>query len=657
MFAPFVNYFITTGDNPYEHFWKNGQGNEFPYPPLMLFLLAAGRLFTGMFRPSDADVFGLADSIGFRLPLLVADIVILLVLARWFRTRQKAVLYLYWFSPVAIYISYIHGQLDVIPMAFLFLSLHFLFRERIWLSVLMFALAFSCKTHMILVLPFYSWYVLKNARDKFKGLVLPLFTMLLLALFIQMLFLGPGYNSMVLLNKVQKQIFNLYYQFNGQLRIIFIPALLAVLIGWYLSLKFVNKNQLLLFLGFVFITLTLMIAPMQGWYYWILPFAVFFILRQGSQIELRLFFLLSALYFIYFVLTPDSDLGIVIGSKKGALFSSLKAAGYDVNLYLDLSFTLLQTTLIVFAWLVYKNGIRQNIQSKFLSRPYIIGIGGDSASGKSSLSEALERLFGGHNTGIIRGDDMHKWERGDEHWKNMTHLNPGANDLHENLRHTIKLKRGGSIRRRHYDHKTGRFTLPYFIKPKKLLVFEGLHSFYLRNNLDVYDLKIFMSPDEPLRRFWKVSRDVQNRGYSPELVLEQIELREEDSEKFIRTQAETSDLRYGFYPVAALPKEYNHEPEIGLKVELKNSVQLDSLIAALKLNGLSVKYSFNESDQIIEIEGNISAECIDRIAVDLLPELEEIGFYEPAWQSDFTGIMQLITAYLMVEQLRDEQES
>ena len=106
-----------------------------------------------------------------------------------------------------------------------------------------------------------------------------------------------------------------------------------------------------------------------------------------------------------------------------------------------------------------------------------------------------------------------------------------------------------------------------------------------------------------------------------------------------------------------MPKEYNHEPEIGLKVELKNSVQLDSLIAALKLNGLSVKYSFNESDQIIEIEGNISAECIDRIAVDLLPELEEIGFYEPAWQSDFTGIMQLITAYLMVEQLRDEQES
>ena len=56
--------------------------------------------------------------------LIVASFIgILIILNSWLRGHSlNKLIWLYWFSPVLIYISYIHGQLDVIPIFFLFLS-------------------------------------------------------------------------------------------------------------------------------------------------------------------------------------------------------------------------------------------------------------------------------------------------------------------------------------------------------------------------------------------------------------------------------------------------------------------------------------------------------------------------------------------------------
>jgi uridine kinase len=101
---------------------------------------------------------------------------------------------------------------------------------------------------------------------------------------------------------------------------------------------------------------------------------------------------------------------------------------------------------------------------------------------------------------------MHRWERGSEYWKSHTHLDPRANKLHTDLEHTKQLKTGKGIHRQFYDHATGKFTLPKFIRPNKLILFEGLHSFYLNDQSEIYDLKIYMEPQEELRRWWKVKR-------------------------------------------------------------------------------------------------------------------------------------------------------
>lgn len=653
LFAPFANYFIGSGfDDPYSYFNTNGNGNEFPYPPLMLWLFSLPRAIVWPLIPGSIESFTFWDSLIYRIPLIVADFVILIILIRWLKTRTRQVLVWYWLSPVLIYINYFHGQLDVIPMAFMMSSLYLLFKNRWTWAFVCLSMAIACKTNMVLVVPFYGLYVFRSSQINIKTLLFALLGLIIPVMIINLpYFNSQGMWQMVYNNPVQQQIFDLYYQFNTTLRIYFIPAIYFTLVLYYFTFSFVNRDQLVLFLAFTFLALTLMIAPMQGWYYWIMPLMVYFVIKQSKR-EKYMLVLLSILYFVYFGLIQESDYSAAYIFGSDTNNTTFNAGDKALNI----AFTLLQTTLILLAYLVFKNGIGNNIQSKFLSQPYMIGIGGDSASGKSTLSNALSDVFESHNTSIIRGDDMHKWERGNENWNVYTHLDPRANKLHEDLEHARELKSGRSIKRRNYDHNTGKFTLPKFIKPNKLIVFEGLHSFYLSNQAEVYDLKIFMEPDDKLRTWWKVQRDVAKRGYSPEKVLEQLKMREEDSEKYIKSQASQADIIAKFYPLNEIdPVNQLIEPEIALKITLSNEVFPDSLIEQLNLvKSIELEHYYSNDHQELIFKGNISKEHIEQIADHCIPELEDIGIYDTDWKDNFEGLLQLVTTFVIFNRLNNK---
>ncbi|MBC7426020.1 MAG: hypothetical protein H7321_05745, partial [Bacteroidia bacterium] len=75
-FAPFINYFVESGfSDPYIYFQQNGTGAEFPYPPLMLWIMATPRVIFSVFADNQ-----FAQLIIYRLPLLAMDFVILTVL-------------------------------------------------------------------------------------------------------------------------------------------------------------------------------------------------------------------------------------------------------------------------------------------------------------------------------------------------------------------------------------------------------------------------------------------------------------------------------------------------------------------------------------------------------------------------------------------------
>ena len=72
--------------------------------------------------------------------------------------------------------------------------------------------------------------------------------------------------------------------------------------------------------------------------------------------------------------------------------------------------------------------------------PYVIGISGGSGIGKTVLSNSLAEFLGLYQCLVLSTDDLHRWKRHDPHWKNITHLNPVANNIEEGVNHLRKLK-------------------------------------------------------------------------------------------------------------------------------------------------------------------------------------------------------------------------
>lgn len=179
---------------------------------------------------------------------------------------------------------------------------------------------------------------------------------------------------------------------------------------------------------------------------------------------------------------------------------------------------------------------------KKMNKPYLIGISGESGVGKSTIANIVSLFFGIKNTLIISTDDLHKWERNNSAWNDITHLNPEANNLDLGDIHINDLSKNKIIFRSHYNHKTGYFDPPKKIEPKSTIIVEGLHAFYTKKSKSILDLKIFVDTDEDLRIHWKIIRDTEERGYTYNTALESINKRKLDGNKIRISQINDADV-------------------------------------------------------------------------------------------------------------------
>lgn len=192
----------------------------------------------------------------------------------------------------------------------------------------------------------------------------------------------------------------------------------------------------------------------------------------------------------------------------------------------------------------------------------LIGIAGDSGAGKSTYVEHLRQLLGEENVTVITADDYHSLDRVERSKIGVTALHPWkANNLGLLIDHLWRLKRRLPIEKPIYDHSTGTLTGPELIEPRPIVLIEGLHLLYLNLLREAFDLKIFFDTDISLRVRWKVRRDAEARGYTEEQVLQEIERRRPDVEKYIEPQKAWADLVIHYMPETERePTEENPEP-------------------------------------------------------------------------------------------------
>jgi phosphoribulokinase len=181
-------------------------------------------------------------------------------------------------------------------------------------------------------------------------------------------------------------------------------------------------------------------------------------------------------------------------------------------------------------------------------KPIILGIVGDSAAGKTTLTKGIAQVLGEEKVTVICTDDYHRYDRVQRKEKGISALHPDCNYLDIIEQHLSLLKQGQAILKPIYNHSTGKFDPPEYIEPREYVIVEGLLGYSTRKMIDSYDVKAYLAPPESLRATWKIKRDTRKRGYSDEEVLEQLRQREPDSEAYIRPQRRWADVIVTFYP-------------------------------------------------------------------------------------------------------------
>lgn len=189
-----------------------------------------------------------------------------------------------------------------------------------------------------------------------------------------------------------------------------------------------------------------------------------------------------------------------------------------------------------------------NSKTSELKRPIVLGIVGDSAAGKTTITKGIAQVLGEDRVTTICTDDYHRYNRVDRARLGLTALHPDCNYIDIIEQHLKLLKKGQPILKPHYNHSTGDFDPPNYVESREFIIVEGLLGYHTKTMRDNYDVKLYLAPPEELRFQWKMKRDTSKRGHTEEAVRKEMKLREADTDAFIRPQRKWADMVVSFSP-------------------------------------------------------------------------------------------------------------
>ncbi len=307
-------------------------------------------------------------------------------------------------------------------------------------------------------------------------------------------------------------------------------------------------------------------------------------------------------------------------------------------------------------------------------QPILLGIVGDSAAGKSTLTEGIAQILGKDRVTVICTDDYHRYDREQRAKLGISALHPDCNYLDIIEQHLSLLRTGQAILKPIYNHSTGKFDPPEYIKPLEFVIVEGLLGYSTKGMRDNYDVKVFLAPPEDLRRTWKIKRDTRKRGYTEEAVLEQLRQRESDSEAYILPQRQWADVVVTFYP----PQNETKQSDVVLNVSLilRPTIPHPDLSVILDPNGgdlgeairLELDRDMGKPVDVLQVDGHATQEQVrqlERILCNEVPTLQQfcslegnqdigkvVGTTGETLQSYPLALTQLLTTYHMLKAAR-----
>jgi uridine kinase len=166
----------------------------------------------------------------------------------------------------------------------------------------------------------------------------------------------------------------------------------------------------------------------------------------------------------------------------------------------------------------------RSAKEKLKTASFVVGIGGSTAAGKTTMARALAERYRGIGVCLV-DQDSYYLDRSYLNEKQRQSLNfdePSALDHNSILYHLEKLLSGEVIEKPCYDFHTHTRTSDFqLVQPAPLIILEGLYAFWDSRISSLIDLKVYVDAEQDVRFIRRLRRDVAVRGRSMESTIAQ----------------------------------------------------------------------------------------------------------------------------------------
>ena len=157
-----------------------------------------------------------------------------------------------------------------------------------------------------------------------------------------------------------------------------------------------------------------------------------------------------------------------------------------------------------------------------MQHPFLVGITGGSASGKTTFLKRLLEAFPERDICLISQDNYyHPREQQQRDAQGFENFDlPGSIDSSAYAADVSSLRQGLEVRRKEYTFNNPN-VLPkeLVFRPAPIVVVEGIFVFYFEEIAKLLDLKVYIDAQEHVKLHRRIVRDRDERGYGLDDVL------------------------------------------------------------------------------------------------------------------------------------------
>lgn len=176
----------------------------------------------------------------------------------------------------------------------------------------------------------------------------------------------------------------------------------------------------------------------------------------------------------------------------------------------------------------------------------IIGIAGGTGSGKTTVVKKIVEALPPHYVAVVPLDsyynDTTEMTEEERHAINFDH--PDAFDWKLLIKQVNELRKGNAIEQPTYSYiKCNRLPETIHVKPKPVIIIEGIMTLLNKKLRDMMDLKIFVDADSDERLIRNIQRDIVERGRDVKMVVDRyLEVLKPMHEQFIEPTKRYADV-------------------------------------------------------------------------------------------------------------------